>query len=174
MAAGCEDCLKLSAVPRREFSGLPGAFASRFQGNPAFLEVLFAWQDANRRHFLGFADQEFPLDATVAYNEFLEIVDRELATFLAEQGATAAEFASALEEMKVSDDPRLRMVFNVVSRNVDFASLASLLRKNICLCCGGIFRDLASEPVRDDAPPRTEKSDGFDDFNTIQIQLPPG
>eukprot|EP00928_Gymnodinium_smaydae_P044771 TRINITY_DN29886_c0_g1_i1.p2 TRINITY_DN29886_c0_g1~~TRINITY_DN29886_c0_g1_i1.p2 ORF type:complete len:222 (-),score=38.94 TRINITY_DN29886_c0_g1_i1:67-732(-) len=127
--------------------GLPDNFMLYLKDNKEVLEEIRAWQERYGDLFQGQLE-ELPLAATDAYNAFIALVDRHLEAFLASQQATADDFAEALIEMRKSSNPHWN-AFDLVLQKVDFPGFASMLRRNVCLCCGGQFRAIptAAPPV---------------------------
>jgi len=119
-------------------SGLPGAFMTYLRQKPEILDSIRDFQTQNRNFFAGEAGQEYPLEATTAYNTFIAMVDGHLNAFLEQNGATPEMFADGLLALKNSDDPHW-VPFDLLLRKVDFPVLADLLRTDTCLCCGGKF-----------------------------------
>lgn len=121
--------------------GLPGAFFTWIKSNPAFMDEMFRWQDANRHLFQG-ATEEYPLEATIAFNNLMALIDSNLAYFLSAQGLTEAEFSAALEAFQDSDNRILKKFFSLIVKKTDFLFWAGLVRADTCVCCGGGFRAL--------------------------------
>lgn len=119
-------------------TGLPGAFLCYLKAHPEVLDSIREYQAANCHLFLGQESEEYPLEATDAYNAFVALIDKHLSAFLREYGATPDMFADALLDLKRANDPHW-MAFDLLLRKVDFPTVANLMRTNTCLCCGGVF-----------------------------------
>jgi hypothetical protein len=117
--------------------GLPGRFFHYIKQHPEVLNQIRDWQETNRHLFMG-PTEELPLESTVSYNSFIQLVDEHLGNFLTESGADSDDFAAALLEMKASEDPHWKS-FDLLLQKVDFDGFRDLLRRNVCLCCGGTF-----------------------------------
>eukprot|EP00931_Biecheleriopsis_adriatica_P061643 TRINITY_DN37073_c0_g2_i1.p1 TRINITY_DN37073_c0_g2~~TRINITY_DN37073_c0_g2_i1.p1 ORF type:complete len:234 (-),score=34.06 TRINITY_DN37073_c0_g2_i1:133-834(-) len=153
MSASCVNCLRLRPGQWRseDFPGLPGDFVTWLKMRPMFMDELFAWQETHRHLFRG-PTEEFPLEATVAYDTLMANVDLQLETFLNEQGATIDDMSNALHAMQESDDPRMNLVFRLILRSIDFPSLSMMVRKNTCLCCSGVFKGLIEPQDTQETP----------------------
>jgi len=124
--------------------GLIGRFFTWLKTNPTFLDEMFRWQDSNRHSFQAATD-EYPIEATVAFNELMHLVDHHFAGFLAAHNMSEEQFSVSLAAFQDSDDPFLKNLYNKIHRlmmqRTDFLRWAHLVRKNTCLCCGGGFRE---------------------------------
>eukprot|EP00747_Dinoflagellata_sp_TGD_P100629 gnl/TRDRNA2_/TRDRNA2_168092_c2_seq3.p1 gnl/TRDRNA2_/TRDRNA2_168092_c2~~gnl/TRDRNA2_/TRDRNA2_168092_c2_seq3.p1 ORF type:complete len:245 (-),score=35.22 gnl/TRDRNA2_/TRDRNA2_168092_c2_seq3:258-992(-) len=142
----CTECSPSPNAPRelaKPLPGLPGAYFMWLNKNQTFIDQMFEWQN-NNRHFFQTATEEFTLEATIAFNDFMRLVDGYLAVFCSESGTTEDHFAAELQSFQDSDDPRTKRFFSMITKKTDFLHWASMLRKNICLCCGGGFRELGA------------------------------
>eukprot|EP00929_Paragymnodinium_shiwhaense_P020248 TRINITY_DN13555_c0_g1_i2.p1 TRINITY_DN13555_c0_g1~~TRINITY_DN13555_c0_g1_i2.p1 ORF type:complete len:225 (-),score=38.19 TRINITY_DN13555_c0_g1_i2:171-845(-) len=119
--------------------GLPQAFLQYLQSHMEVLDSVRAWQEANRHLFTDTETGELRLEATIAYKDFVALVDTHISAFLVEYGASMEDFSEALMAMRSSQDPQWR-AFDLMLQKVDFPSFADLVRKDVCLCCGGSFR----------------------------------
>lgn len=128
-----------TAASAESLPGLPGAFIKYLKTHPEVLDSIRDFQAANRHLFLGQDNEEYPLEATTAYNSFVAMIDGHLNGFLGDYGATSDMFADALLDLKKTNDPHW-MAFDLLLRKVDFMTVAGLMRTNVCLCCGGKFQ----------------------------------
>merc|ERR1711862_776958 len=101
---------------------------------------MFRWQDANRHLFQG-PTEEFPIEATIAFNNLMALIDGYLAVFLQAKGVGELDFKTELETYQASNDAYLKKFVSLIIQKTDFMYWANLVRKNTCLCCQGGFRE---------------------------------
>mmetsp|Transcript_47443 Transcript_47443/g.86865 ORF Transcript_47443/g.86865 Transcript_47443/m.86865 type:complete len:268 (-) Transcript_47443:28-831(-) len=157
--------------------GLPGAFFTWIRENPAFMDEMFRWQDANRHLFMG-PTEEFPIQATIEFNNLMGLIDTYLAAFLSAQGLTEDDFSNVLEEFQASDNKILKMFVTLIAKKTEFMHWAMLVRENKCLCCGGGFREwpAAAQPTyaAGDTGAAPYTAEAVPAVASVDAGLPPG
>lgn len=130
--------------------GLPGSFFTWIKENPAFMDEMYRWQDANRHLFQG-PTEEFPIECTISFQNLMNLVDVHLEHFLTSYGLGEEQFAAELEGFKESGNPYLKKFYSLIMQKGDFTYWANMVRKNTCLCCGGGFREWPQPAVEQPA-----------------------
>jgi hypothetical protein len=121
------------------------AFIAYVQQHGEVSEAVRNFQSSYRGYFVGSAE-EFTHSQKQVHMAFLELMDTHLSAFFAESGATEELFAESLVMLRESGDPRAAHLEAMLGK-VEFEAFADLLKADICLCCGGQFRDPATVSI---------------------------
>eukprot|EP00931_Biecheleriopsis_adriatica_P055902 TRINITY_DN33138_c0_g1_i2.p1 TRINITY_DN33138_c0_g1~~TRINITY_DN33138_c0_g1_i2.p1 ORF type:complete len:164 (-),score=36.31 TRINITY_DN33138_c0_g1_i2:133-624(-) len=115
---------------------LPHAFLQHLKTNPEIIESIREFQVGYRSYFMAdAASDDFTQEMRSAYLEFVKLIDSAVANFLAIYGATEEDFVAGLKWMEATQDPHWH-AYNMCLQKIEFEEFVSMLRSDICLCCG--------------------------------------
>lgn len=127
--------------------GLPGAFVAYLKRNPQIMDSIRTFQSQHEQHFANGGTDEWTLEATSSYNQFVQVVDAYLQPFLTEQGITGDALAESVLQLRATNSANFH-AFKLMLQRLDFPEFANLMRSKTCLCCGGFFMGVDLEGTK--------------------------